>query len=223
MEKSLALSESEGRKQIDTMQRVIDTLSTKLALARENLDTLQVRAPIRGQLTSFSVHVGQRVTPAQRIGQINQVDKTKIVASVDEFYLNRVSMNQPASLVVDGKTFHLKVTKIYPEVHDRVFNVDFAFAGDSVGNMRIGQSMELRLTMSTAHEVLIVANGPFYEFSDHGVFVVDDKDQIATRRNVAFGRRNAESIEILDGLTAGEQVITSSYQTFKGINQLRFR
>jgi len=223
MEKSLALSESEGRKQIDTMQRVIDALSSKLTLARKNLDTLQVRAPIRGQLISFNVHVGQRVIPAQRIGQINQVDKTKIVASVDEFYLNRVSMNQAATLVMDGKTYQLKMTKIYPEVHDRVFNVDFAFAGDSVGNMRIGQSMELRLGTSAFHEILAVTNGPFYESSDHGVFVVGEHGQIATRRNVAFGRRNTDYVEILEGVAAGEQIITSSYQTFKGINQLRFR
>ncbi|HEX2585382.1 MAG TPA: HlyD family efflux transporter periplasmic adaptor subunit, partial [Steroidobacteraceae bacterium] len=119
MEKSLALSENEGRKQIDTMQRVIDTLSSKLVIARNNLDMLHVRAPIHGQLTSFDVHLGQRVMPAQRIGQIDQIDNTKIIASVDEFYLNRVSVNQPAVATIDGKAYDLRVTKVYPEVRDR--------------------------------------------------------------------------------------------------------
>jgi HlyD family secretion protein len=223
MEKSLALSETEGRKQIDTMQRVIDTLNTKLALARKNLDSLHVRAPISGQLTSFNVHVGQLVMPGQRIGQIDQIDHTKVVASVDEFYLNRMTLKQQGIATIDGKTYSLTITKIYPEVHDRIFNVDLAFNGNSPSNMHIGQSMQLRLNISAISDASFVANGSFYEASNQGVFVLDHDGNSAERKMVTFGRRNADQVEVLAGLTTGEQVVISGYQSFNGINQLRFK
>jgi len=223
MEKSLKLSETEGRKQIDTMQRVIDTLSSKLAIARENLDLLHVRAPIHGQLTSFNVHLGQRVMPAQRIGQIDQIDNTKIVASVDEFYLNRVSVNQSAVATIDGNNYDLKITKVYPEVRDRMFNVDLAFESATPAKLRIGQSMELRLNTSAISEALFVTNGAFYESGTQSIFVLDQNRDFAQRRAVTLGRRNSTQVEILNGLFLGDKVVVSSYQSFKSVNQLRFK
>ncbi|MES1190146.1 MAG: efflux RND transporter periplasmic adaptor subunit [Steroidobacter sp.] len=223
MEKSMELSNTEGRKQIATMQRVIDTLNTKLDLARKNLDRLHVRAPISGQLTSFNVHVGQLVMPAQRIGQIDRIDHTKIVAAVDEFYLNRVAVHQQATAAIDQKTYTLGVTKIYPEVHDHIFNVDLTFDGDAPGNMHIGQSMDLRLNISAVTHALLVANGAFYDSGNQDVFVVDNGGNTAERRTVILGRRNADQVEILSGLSAGERLVVSGYQSYNGINQLRFR
>jgi len=223
MEKSLALSETEGNKQIQTMQRVIDTLNSQLQLARRNLDLLHVRAAIRGQLTTFNVHVGQRLMPAQRIGQIDQLDHTKLVTAVDEFYLNRVSVGQHAIANIDGKNYSLTITKIYPEVHDRVFNVDFIFSDNPPVNVHFGQSTQLRLNISAISNALVVDNGAFYEGSNQGVFVIDHGGNTAERKSITLGRRNADQVEILNGLAAGDQIVISGYQSFNGINQLRFK
>jgi HlyD family secretion protein len=54
------------------------------------------------------------------------------------------------------------------------------------------------------------------------VFVVDPAGGRATRRQVQLGRRNADYIEVLDGLSPGEKVITSSYSGLVDKDQLTF-
>jgi len=161
--------------------------------------------------------------PAQRIGQIDQIDNTKIVASVDEFYLNRVSVNQSAVATIDGNNYDLKITKVYPEVRDRMFNVDLAFESATPAKLRIGQSMELRLNTSAISEALFVTNGAFYESGTQSIFVLDQNRDFAQRRAVTLGRRNSTQVEILNGLFLGDKVVVSSYQSFKSVNQLRFK
>jgi len=43
------------------------------------------------------------------------------------------------------------------------------------------------------------------------------------RREVSFGRRNPETIEVLAGLAAGERIITSSYESLRGADRIRIR
>ena len=68
---------------------------------------------------------------------------------------------------------------------------------------------------------LIIPNGAF--FQDTGgnwMFVVDAAGAQAVRRNVKLGRRNSRHIEVLDGLEAGEAVVTSPYSSFKDMDRL---
>jgi HlyD family secretion protein len=218
-EQSLVLSETEGKKQIATMQRVIDNLTQ---FSRQRIESLQVKAPISGMLTNFDIHVGQRVLPSQHLGQIDQIDRNKIVASIDQFYLNRVALNQSATALVSGSSYELKVTKIYPEVRQSNFRVDLIFDSHTPPAIKIGQTIELRLNIGASAIALTIAKGPFYDTSTQSVFVVDKSGATAERRSVKLGRHNIEQIEILSGLSPGEKVVTSSYERFAGINQLRF-
>ena len=44
-----------------------------------------------------------------------------------------------------------------------------------------------------------------------------------SERPVRFGRRNPEGVEVLDGLKQGEEVITSSYESFMTFDRIQFR
>ncbi|MGC3980979.1 MAG: HlyD family efflux transporter periplasmic adaptor subunit [Steroidobacteraceae bacterium] len=222
-EAALSLSREKGSAQIERMQNTVDNLNSKLEIYKNNLDSLNVRAPISGQLTSFNVDVGQAKPQGSRIGQIDRMEQTKVTASVDEFYLNRVTAGQMATAELDGKSYRFKVSKVYPEVRDRLFKLEMVFVDAAPAGTRVGQSLQLKLDIGGTSRALIVGNGAFYDAANNGVFVLEPSGASAERRVVKLGRRNTDYVEVLEGLKAGEQVLISSYKSYKDINHLRLR
>jgi HlyD family secretion protein len=210
--------------QIERMRDALAAMNRNLAIARENLDNLVVTAPIAGQLTLLEANVGESKAPGQRIGQIDEQHAFKVSAFVDEFYLTRVALGQPATFELDGRAYELEVVKVYPDVRNRQFQIDLAFADTSPGQLRRGQTVRMRLEIGQPADTLVLGNGPFYD--DTGgqwVFLLDAGGDYAERRSVRFGRRNPEGIEVLEGLRPGDRVITSSYENFTTFDRIQFR
>lgn len=195
-------------------------LSGSLDIARATLDALNLRAPVTGQLTAFSIQVGQSMNRGERLGQIDTAGN-KLVAQVDEFYLGRVQPGQTATAEWSGKTYRLKVAKIYPQVRNGTFEVDFHFVGAAPDDIQRGQTLQTRLTLGDPAPALLIPNGAFYnETGGAWVFVVTPDGGEAVKRPVRLGRRNAEFIEILEGLEPGERVLTSPYTGFADKDRL---
>ena len=208
--------------QIAQLEESVAQLEKNLTLARANLDNLLIRAPRSGQLTSLNAELGESKARGERLGQIDDVDRFKATALVNEFYLNRVRVGQAALLEIDGDDYRLEVSKVYPEVQASQFEIDLRFLGDAPSDIRRGQTLQLRLVLGdTADQATLLANGPF--FNDTGgawVFVLDPSGDVATRREVRFGRRNPNNIEVEAGLVAGDEVIISSYANFIEVDRL---
>src|SRR5262249_34446770 len=90
-----------GRNQIAQAKESIERLTLSLDLLRRIVDSLDVRAPIDGFLSSIDAEVGESIKPGQRIGQIDQLDAFKIRASIDQYYLSRVDVGTPGKLELD--------------------------------------------------------------------------------------------------------------------------
>jgi HlyD family secretion protein len=191
------------------------SMQSGLAIARDNLDALNLRAPVGGQLSGFNLQVGESLSRGQRIGQIDSPGRNKLMAGVDEFYLGRVQLNQKASVERNGKTYAAKVTKIYPQVQNGQFQVDLQFTGGEPADIQRGQTLQAKLTLGDAAPARLLPNGAFYnETGGAFVFVVAPDGASAVKRSVRLGRRNDAAIEVLDGLDPGERVITSPYTGF---------
>jgi HlyD family secretion protein len=191
------------------------SLNQSLEIARASLDSLNLRAPVAGQLTSFAIQVGQSLQRGERLGQIDSNGRNKLRAQVDEFYLGRVAVNQVATAEVGGRTFQMRVSKIYPQVRNGAFEIDLQFIGAEPADLQRGQTVQARLTLGAPAQARMIPNGSFY--NDTGgawVFVVAPDGSSAVRRQVRLGRRNNDYIEVLDGLDPGERVITSPYTGF---------
>jgi HlyD family secretion protein len=208
--------------QIKQLNNSVEQLEKNLNLARSNLDNLLIRAPRSGQLTSMNAEIGESKDRGERLGQIDDVDRFKATALVNEFYLNRVRVGQQAQLAINGRDYRLEVSKIYPEVLASQFEVDFRFIGDAPPDIRRGQTLQMRLVLGdTTDRALLLTNGPF--FNDTGgawVFVLDPDGKVATRRKVQLGRRNPSTIEVEAGLVPGDEVIISSYANFIEVDRL---
>ncbi|WP_231731677.1 efflux RND transporter periplasmic adaptor subunit [Sphingomonas sp. CCH5-D11] len=191
------------------------SLQAGLELARANLNALNLRAPVAGQLSGFSIQVGQSMSPGERIGQIDSPGRNKLQAGVDEFFLGRVEVGQKARIDAGSRTHLARVTKIFPQVQNGQFQIELQFVGAEPERLQRGQTVQARLTLSDPASAVLIPNGGFY--NDTGgawVFVVAPDGRSAVKRPVRLGRRNQDHVEVLDGLTPGERVITSPYTGF---------
>ncbi len=205
------------------MQASVDAISGNLAVARENLQNLVMRAPIAGQLTAFDAEVGEAKARGQRIGQIDGVGKFKLAAFIDEFYLDRVEQGQLATARIGDAEHALVLTKVYPNVRDRLFRIEMAFAQQPPA-LRRGQTLRAALALGTDADALVVPNGPW--LADSGgawAFVLAHDGRSARRREIRVGRRSPDFVEIVAGVAAGERLIVSPYAQFAGFDRIDIR
>jgi HlyD family secretion protein len=207
--------------QLAQLEGSIARLQQNLDMTKKSLDNLTIKAPISGQLTSLNAEIGESKTPGQRIGQIDVLDSFKVQASIDEFYIARVNAGQAGEFDLTGKTFRLRIVKVYPEVTNGRFDVDMEFVGSAPAGLRRGQTLQIRLELGDLTEAVLLPRGGFYQKTGgQWVYVVDKSGEYAVRRNIKLGRQNPQMFEVLDGLEPGEEVITSSYDNFGDIDRL---
>jgi HlyD family secretion protein len=209
--------------QLSQLARTLERLNANVAAAQASLDALTVRAPMDGQLTALDAQVGQSKAAGAVLGQVDSLDRFKLTADVDEFYLGRVALRQTARFTIDGRDYQAAVAKIYPQVANGTFRIDLHFANPAPRDIHVGQAIDMRLELGGAATATMLPNGPFYQ--DTGgrwVFVVSPDGRYATRRNIRLGRRNPEHVEVLEGLKRGEKVIVSGYEAFQNVDRVQF-
>lgn len=200
----------------------VDKLEENLEVSKSSFESLLVRAPIAGQLTSLPVEIGESKQSGQRLGQIDVIDQFKIVAQIDEFYVSRVAADQTASFTLSGREYTARLLKVYPEVTDGTFEVDLVFDGLTPSDVRRGQSLQMNLTLGSPVESLLLPIGGFVQDTGgNWVFVVDSEGNYANRRDIRVGRRNNRYVEVIDGLQQGDRVITSSYRQMADMQRVQ--
>jgi len=206
--------------QLRQLKEAGEQLQAGLGFARKNIDDLSVRAPLPGKLSGFDIEVGQSIGRGERLGQIDDPNGYKLNVRIDEFYIDRVDLQQFAVAEHNGRDIELNISKIYPQITDGQFEVDMILVDEPDG-LRRGQTKQVRLTLGDNTDAILIPNGAFYqETGGNWIFVVSADGSEAIKRPVRMGRRNDEFIEVLDGLEPGERVITSPYTSYIDMDRL---
>jgi HlyD family secretion protein len=207
---------------LDQQRQQRQRLDQRYEAMQEAIESLTIRAPIDGQLTSLNAELGQIISAGTRVGQVDKVDSYELRAQIDEFYIERVQHGQTATTDALGDTTRtLTVDRVYPEVEDGQFEVDLSFRGGSPPNLRRGQTVRLKLELGQPQEARLLARGGFYQSTGgNWAYVLTDDGGAAVRRPIRLGRQNPNHFEVLEGLEPGDEVITSSYDTFGDADRL---
>ena len=202
--------------QMTQMEDNLDNMRKNVLLVRDRKNKLEVRSAIDGELGLLDVELGQNIVAGQNIGQINDLSDFKVQAQIDEHYIDRVRPGLSASFSRDGKTYRLRVRKVYPEVRNGTFRTDFVFVGERPAQMRSGQTYYVELALGKSQQATLIPRGTFFQTTGgNWIFVLDKSGRKAYRRNISIARQNPQYYEVTDGLEPGERVITSGYEAFK--------
>lgn len=196
--------------QMAQMEDNLDNMRKNVLLVRDRKNKLEVRSAIDGELGLLDVELGQNIAAGQNIGQINDLSDFKVQAQIDEHYIDRVRPGLSASFSRDGKTYLLRVRKVYPEVRNGTFRTDFVFVGERPAQMRSGQTFYVELALGKSQQATLIPRGTFFQTTGgNWIFVLDKSGRKAYRRNISIARQNPQYYEVTDGLEPGERVITS--------------
>jgi HlyD family secretion protein len=222
-QKLLPIQTDSTQRQAELRERLLPDIHRQLASLRANLDVvhstldgLVIRAPVSGRVTAMDLKVGEHKDPGQRLAEVTPPRGMKLSADIDEFYLARVRTGLRADIDFHGKTVTVTANRIYPQVHDGHFRVDFNFDGEGPANMVAGEALLGHLQLGDDSQAKILPVGPFLERTGGDwVFVVARGGASAERRRIKAGRRTVDQLEILSGLEVGEQVIISDYASLE--------
>ena len=199
--------------QVDNMEFNLYSMQRNMALVRQRVENLNITSPIDGELGLLDAVLGQSVSSGQKVGQINDLSDFKIEAMIDEHYIDRVIRELKGTFERGGDRYELKVAKVFPEVRGGQFRTWLTFTGSRPDNIRTGQTYYINLELGQPTQGIIIPRGAFYQTTGGNWIYVVEGDK-AVRRPVKIGRQNPQYYEVLEGLTGGEKVIVSSYETY---------
>lgn len=185
------------------------------------MNNLVVTAPIAGQLSFVKVTPGQQVASGESIAEIKVLDQYKIHTSLSEYYIDRITTGLPATINYQGKRYPLKITKVVPEVKDRMFDVDLIFTGEMPDNVRVGKSFRVQIELGQPEQAIVIPRGNFYQVTGgQWVYKVNASKTKAIKVSLTIGRQNPQQYEITEGLQPGELVVVTGYDTFGDAEEL---
>src|SRR5690606_2457376 len=157
-------------------QQTYDRTRSALELMRQKVGDLIVRAPVDGQLTSFDAEIGQNKNPGERLGQIDVLSGFKVRADIDEHYITRIYPDLEGEFTLAGKSYKLRIKKVYTQVTNGRFQVDMEFVDEVPDGIRRGQTLQIRLALSDETKALLVPKGGFYQQTGGNWIFKLDKD-----------------------------------------------
>jgi membrane fusion protein (multidrug efflux system) len=194
-------------------QRDADEAAVEAAQAR--LDQTVIRAPFSGQLGLRRVSVGSVVSPATVITTLDDTSRIKLDFDVPEVFLAQLQaglMVTARSAAWPGESFTGRVVSVDTRVDpvSRTLTVRALMPNDN-GRLRPGMFLTVTLLKEDVEALVVPEQAIVPERSQQFVFVVGE-GEVVERREVRSGRRRPGEVEILEGLSEGDRVITEGTQ-----------
>ena len=222
VEKGASNEKLSRNSQFAAINNSINQMEKSLNILRSNKNNFLIMSPASGRLSSFNISLGQNLTSGESIGKIDLMGGYKLVAKVDEYYINKLTNGIKGTLDNNGKEYEVIITKILPEVKDGQFSVELNFIDAKIENLKIGMTFGVKLKLSADTQSMMIPKGNFYK-DTNGKWIFVVKNNKAEKRNISLGRENPLYYEVTSGLKQGESVITSDYSELKKYEILDIR
>ena len=194
---------------------------SQLLMTEARLNDLIVTAPADGQLSGLSLEPSQRISSGTAIADIKRMDQFRMRLSINEFYIDKIAVGQPATITYEKKTYPMTISSTVPEIKNGSFDVFLVFTDSMPDNARIGKTYQARIEMGGQAQSIIVPKGNLYTYT-HGswVFKVNAQHTHAVRVPVSIGRQNPRHFEILEGLNPGDEIIITGYDRISDADEV---
>ena len=219
----LKVSDQSARAQLQSAQALVDQRKSNLALRRQQVDQLRVRAGMSGVLEQVPVEVGQQVAPGTNLVRVADPTRLKAELRIAETQAKDLTIGQIAQVDTRNGIIPGKVIRIDPAATNGTVTVDVALEGPLPRGARPDLSVDGTIELERLDNVLYVGRPAFgQEQSTVGLFKLDHTGE-ASRAQVKLGRSSVNTIEILDGLSEGDEVVLSDMSAWDQFDRIRLR
>src|SRR5688572_18492675 len=207
--------------QLSVQRARVEQRRTMARLRREQVRQLQVRSSLAGVLQQVPVEVGQRVTPGTNLARVAQPDHLKAVIRVAETQIRDVQLGQPASIDTRNGIVEGKVSRIDPAAQNGTVTVDVALTGELPRGARPDLTVDGTIELERLTDVMYVSRPAQGQPDSLVTLFKVQEDGGAVRTRVRLGRASVNTIEIVDGLAVGDQVVLSDTSQWDAFDRIR--
>jgi len=220
--KRLEISDESNRAQMAAQQARVDQIRALAELRRAQVNALRVRAGRDGVLQQLPVEVGQRVTPGTTLAKVAEPAHLKAELRIAETQAKDILIGQPATIDTRNGVVAGKVSRIDPASQNGTVTVDVQMEGPLPKGARPDLSVDGAIELENLKDVLYVGRPAFgQEQSVVGLFRLGADGHDAERVQVRLGRSSVNTIEIVEGLNIGDQVVLSDTSAWDAFDRIR--
>lgn len=208
--------------QLDEAQRAVDVAVAQrgsaraaVAAARARLTQAVLVAPADARVLSRQVEPGQIVQPGKALLSLALSGPLLLVAQVDERFLDQLQTGQQAAVVADafaGQRFAARILSIAPVVDAQrgAIEVKFTLLQEPPAFLREDMTLSVEVETGRREQALALPLSALRQAQGDTAQVLVAVDGLAQERKLRLGLRTLAAVEVLDGLRAGDAVLTGS-------------
>lgn len=206
----LSIGSQSTKAQLASQQARVEQLRALATLRRNQVASLRVLAGTSGVLQQVAVEVGQQVTPGMNLAKVVDPSSLKAELKIDQIQAKEVTLGQPAAIDTRNGIIAGRVARIDPSIKEGTVTVDVTLEGALPQGARPDQSVDGTIELERLPDVLFVRRPAFGQGqSTVSMFKLESDGTSAVRTQVKLGRGSVTTIEVLEGLREGDQVIVS--------------
>lgn len=214
-QESLAFDLQTLRLERDRQQLTVANLERRIA-------ALQLRAPVAGIVGTLAIDRRTVVPQNAEVATIVDLSALEIELSVSDSYADDLAIGAEVSVKFSGQEYPATLVSVSPEVQNSTVKGRVRFSGEQPGGLRQNQRVSARIILESKEDALLVDRGPFYD-SGGGRLIYRVNGEVAERVDITTGSTSTTKIEILQGLEAGDVVIVSEVDRFRGAERVMLR
>jgi HlyD family secretion protein len=223
-EKSEALFEASVQAQLETSRTKVARAHDLAELKHNQAEGLHVKAGLDGVIQQLSVEVGQHVDVGNILAKVARPGLLKAELGLAENQASDISLGQKAKVEANGEVILGHVTRIDPSAHNGTVTVDVGFDGPLPKGVRPEQNISGTIQISHLDQVLYIERPVSgYGKGKASLFKVSPGGKKAFRVEVFLGKVSANSVEILGGLQAGDEVILSDMSAYDNVREVKLQ
>lgn len=220
-QKRLEVSVKSAEAQLASQQARISQLQALLKLKQSQVQTLGVVAGTNGVLQQMQVEVGQEVSPGTNLARVVEPQHLKAELKIAETQAKDIQLGQQAEIDTRNGVIPGHVSRIDPAAQQGTVTVDVALEGQLPQGARPDLTVDGTVELERLDNVIYVGRPAFGQSqSTVSMFKLEPDGKAAVRVPVKLGKSSVNTIEILEGLQPGDQVILSDTSAWDAYNRI---
>jgi multidrug resistance efflux pump len=222
--KRLEVMKNTSLSQLELQRAQVERLRAIARFHQNRVASMHVKAGAKGTLQELTLEVGQWVNPGALLCKVAQPERLKAVVRVPETQAKDVAVGQRAVIDTHNGTVPGSVIRVDPTVLNGTVAVDVALEGSLPRGARPDLSVDGTIEIERISETLFVGRPAEGQGGGTvGLFKVEPGRKGAGRVSVQLGRASVNSIEVVQGLAAGDEVILSDMSRWDGVDRVRIK
>jgi len=205
--------------EVKSKQLEVQSQQVKVNELKRQVAALQIISPVSGLVGNLSAEQKNAVAKNQALLNVVDLSQFELELNIPENYADDLAIGMKAEVLLNSKQFEGTLVAVSPEIINNQVQGKIRFTQNSPVGLRQNQRLTTRILLEQKTDVFYLPRGQFLDSSGGRIAYVIKKD-IAYKTKIATGARSLSKVEIISGLTQGDQVVISNTEQFQGAEKV---